>query len=42
MNAVIPNDVLDNRYRIIKQLGGGSFGQTYLAEDLKRPFNPPV
>jgi len=40
MNAVIPNDVLDNRYRIIKQLGGGSFGQTYLAEDLKRPFKP--
>ncbi|MDJ1183951.1 bifunctional serine/threonine-protein kinase/ABC transporter substrate-binding protein [Roseofilum casamattae] len=33
-----PDELIDNRYRIIKRLGGGSFGQTYLAVD-ERKFN---
>ncbi|MGK7874200.1 MAG: GUN4 domain-containing protein [Xenococcaceae cyanobacterium] len=32
--------LLDRRYRIIEDLGAGSFGQTYIAEDTKRPGNP--
>ncbi|QLE58844.1 serine/threonine-protein kinase [Nostoc sp. TCL26-01] len=28
--------VVDNRYRIIHQLGQGGFGRTYLAEDIKK------
>ena len=32
---------LAGRYHIIKHLGGGSFGQTYLAEDKKRSGNLP-
>ncbi|WP_414754866.1 protein kinase domain-containing protein [Anabaena sp. CCY 9910] len=28
--------VVDNRYRIIRQLGQGGFGRTYLAEDIKK------
>ena len=32
---------LAGRYHIIKHLGGGGFGQTYLAEDKKRSGNPP-
>ena len=31
---------LDGRYKIIKQIGQGSFGVTFLAEDIKRPGNP--
>lgn len=31
---------LRNRYKIIKQLGGGGFGDTYLAEDTDLPGNP--
>lgn len=31
---------LAGRYHIIKHLGGGGFGQTYLAEDKKRSGNP--
>ena len=28
------------RYRILKQLGAGAFGQTYLAEDTQMPNSP--
>jgi eukaryotic-like serine/threonine-protein kinase len=32
--------ILRNRYKIIKLLGSGGFGDTYLAEDLDLPENP--
>lgn len=32
--------LLDRRYRILEFLGAGSFGQTYLAEDIRRPGCP--
>ena len=32
--------ILGGRYQIIKHLGGGGFGQTYLAEDKQLPGNP--
>jgi serine/threonine protein kinase len=40
MNAPKPGDLLDNRYRIVRSLATGGFGQTYLAEDTRRPGNP--
>ena len=33
--------LLNQRYRIIKILGAGGFGQTYLANDVLRPEDPP-
>ena len=35
-----PGKILRNRYKIIKSLGCGGFGDTYLAEDLDLPGNP--
>jgi eukaryotic-like serine/threonine-protein kinase len=32
--------ILRNRYKIIRLLGSGGFGDTYLAEDLDLPVNP--
>jgi serine/threonine-protein kinase len=32
--------LLNNRYRILNELGRGGAGQTYLAEDTHFPFNP--
>ena len=32
--------ILAGRYRILSALGGGAFGQTYIAEDLQLPDNP--
>ncbi|MEG4501728.1 bifunctional serine/threonine-protein kinase/formylglycine-generating enzyme family protein [Microcoleus sp. F10-C6] len=35
-----PGKILRNRYQIIKDLGGGGFGDTYLAKDLDLPGQP--
>ncbi len=32
--------LLDGRYQVIQVLGGGGFGQTYIAQDLRRPGYP--
>lgn len=32
--------LLDGRYQVVKDIGKGGFGETYLAEDTKRPGNP--
>ena len=34
------DSILSNRYKILQRLGGGSFGQTYLATDTQRPHSP--
>ncbi|CAN1211105.1 Protein kinase domain-containing protein [Tumidithrix helvetica PCC 7403] len=33
--------VLDGRYKLIKTLGVGGFGQTFIARDMRRPGTPP-
>ncbi|GAB4232613.1 MAG: hypothetical protein Kow00121_60750 [Elainellaceae cyanobacterium] len=32
--------LLDGRYQVIRTLRGGGFGQTYIAQDTRRPGNP--
>lgn len=34
------DSILSSRYKILQRLGGGSFGQTYLALDTQRPHSP--
>jgi serine/threonine-protein kinase len=33
--------VLDGRYKLIKQIGVGGFGHTFIARDMRRPGSPP-
>ncbi len=35
-SPVTPGSILEKRYRIIRELGRGGFGRTYLAEDINR------
>ncbi len=37
-SALVAGSILENRYRIVRELGHGGFGRTYLAEDINR-FN---
>jgi serine/threonine protein kinase, bacterial len=39
-NPIYPGITLSNHYRIVRELGHGGFGRTYLAEDAHR-FNEP-
>ncbi|MDQ2097518.1 MAG: protein kinase [Tychonema bourrellyi B0820] len=39
-NPIYPGITLSNHYRIVRELGQGGFGRTYLAEDAHR-FNEP-
>ncbi|NEP14210.1 MAG: serine/threonine protein kinase [Symploca sp. SIO2C1] len=34
--ALASGSIIENRYRIVRELGSGGFGRTYLAEDLNR------
>jgi serine/threonine protein kinase len=40
INTMLVGKILGDRFQIIQHLGGGGFGQTYLAKDLKYPNNP--
>lgn len=40
MQIPTPGQLLDRRYRVIHTLARGGFGQTYIAEDTRRPGNP--
>ncbi len=35
-SSVIVGSILENRYRIVRELGCGGFGRTYLAEDIQQ------
>ncbi|NER20744.1 MAG: serine/threonine protein kinase [Symploca sp. SIO1C2] len=35
-SALVSGSIIQNRYRIVRELGSGGFGRTYLAEDLNR------
>jgi serine/threonine-protein kinase len=35
-SALVAGSILENRYRIVRELGHGGFGRTYLAEDKNR------
>lgn len=37
---IVLNTILRGHYKIISHLGGGGFGQTYLAEDIDLPTHP--
>lgn len=40
MQASFLGQLLDHRYRVIDSSAAGGFGQTYIAEDTRRPGNP--
>lgn len=40
MATLEPGSLLDRRYRVVQTLAKGGFGQTYIAEDTRRPGNP--
>ena len=40
--GIQPGQILSNRYAVIRQLGQGGFGRTYLAEDINRFREPCV
>ncbi|MBW4495668.1 MAG: protein kinase [Oscillatoria princeps RMCB-10] len=35
-STLVAGSILENRYRIVRELGHGGFGRTYLAEDINR------
>lgn len=37
----MPAKVLDGRYKLIKKIGAGGFGHTFIARDMRRPGSPP-
>lgn len=39
-SCTLTDQLLNDRYKIIRPLGQGGMGQTYLAEDTRRPGNP--
>lgn len=39
-SCILTDQLLNDRYKIIRPLGMGGMGQTYLAEDTRRPGNP--